>query len=93
MARVAEMGGRPQDMLDFLLEAVKRKEGHFILDETTPTGKYHADYSKRERDTIYVGFKNTVSPLRVTLRLVSAISDNPKYNKFNAMLKTMCKKV
>ena len=93
MARVAEMGNRPQDMFDFLLEAVKRKEGHFIEDPTAPSGKYHADYSKRERDTIYVGFKNSVSPLRVTLRLLTAIADNPKYNKFNPMLKALKEKV
>jgi len=70
MARVSEMGGRPIDMLKFVMEAVRRKEGHFIPDENAPGGKYLADFSKRERDTIYVGYKNAVSPQRVTIRLL-----------------------
>jgi len=80
-------------MLTFVMESVRRKEGHFIPDENAPNGKYLADYSKRERDTIYIGFKNAVSPLRVTLRLVQATADNPKYNKFNPLLKQMREKV
>ena len=82
MARVAEMGGRPADMIPYIMEAIRRKEVHHIEDLNAPGGKYLADYSKRERDTIYVGFKNAVSPLRVCLRLITAIADNPKYNKF-----------
>ena len=93
MSRVAEMGGRPQDMCEFLMQAVQKKELHHIADPNAPKGQYLADYSKRERDTIYVGMKNAVSPLRVTLRLISAISDNPKYNKFNPMLQKLRAKV
>lgn len=87
------MGGRPQDIFGYLLEAVKRKEAHYIEDKTAPSGKYHADFSKRERDTIYVGLKNSVSPLRVTLRLLTAIADNPKYNKFKESIKVLKDKV
>lgn len=80
-------------MFQYLLEAVQRKENHFVEDKTAPTGKYHADFSKRERDTIYVGMKNSISPLRVSLRLILAISDNPKYNKFTPLLKKEKEKI
>lgn len=86
MARVCEMGGRPADMLEYIHEAIRRKEAHYVPDENAPNGKYLADFSKRERDTIYVGYKNAVSPLRVALRLIQAIADNPKYNKFQPLL-------
>jgi len=36
MARVSEMGGRPQDMYGFLLEAIKLKEHHHLEDNTVP---------------------------------------------------------
>ena len=42
---------------------------------------------------MYVGFKNAVSPLRVTIRLLEAISDNPKYNKFMPLLRQLKEKV
>jgi hypothetical protein len=32
MSRVCEMGGRPQDMMQYLFQAVERKEHHFIAD-------------------------------------------------------------
>lgn len=89
MARVAEMGERPQDMMDFAIQAIKLKEQHTRKDPVDPGAEYPQDYSKRERDSIYVSFKNTVSPLRVTLRLIKALSDNPKYNKFTPHLKIL----
>jgi len=76
------MGGRPEDQLEFMIDVLQRKELHFIKDLSVPSGKYPADFTKRERDTIYVGFKNSVSPLRVNLRLLNALLDNPKYGKF-----------
>lgn len=36
MSRVCEMGGRPSDMLSFVLEAVRRKEKHFVADPNAP---------------------------------------------------------
>lgn len=75
------------------MEAVRRKEKHCVADANAPNGQYQADFSKRERDTVYVGFKNAVSPLRVTIRLLEAISDNPKYNKFMPLLRQLKEKV
>jgi hypothetical protein len=80
------MGGRPQDQIQFIFDALLRKEVHCIEDLTVPAGKYPADYTKRERDTIYVGFKNSVSPLRVSLRLITSLLDNPKYGKYAGAL-------
>ena len=93
MARVAELSTRPQDMMNFAIEAIKLKEEHTVKDEVNPDSVYPADYSKRERDSIYVSFKNAISPLRVTLRLIKAVSDNPKYNKFTPHLKLLQEKV
>lgn len=59
---------------------------HCIKDLSVPQGKYPADFTKRERDTIYVCLKNSISPLRVNLRLVNALLDNPKYGKFTGAL-------
>lgn len=69
-----------------MFDALQRKEVHSFKDLTVPTGKYPADFTKRERDTIYVCFKNSISPLRVNLRLVNALLENPKYGKFTAAL-------
>jgi hypothetical protein len=30
MARLCELGERPEDMLDFLFQAIEKKENHFI---------------------------------------------------------------
>jgi hypothetical protein len=69
-----------------MFDAIQRKEVHCIRDLTVPAGKYPADFTKRERDTIYVGFKNAVSPLRVSLRLILALLENPKYGKYSSAL-------
>ena len=86
MARICEMGGRSEDQLQFMVDALVRKETHSIKDLTVPTGKYPADYTRRERDTIYIGFKNSVSPLRVSLRLINSLLENPKYGKYTGAL-------
>lgn len=69
-----------------MIDALVRKETHCIKDLTVPAGKYPADYTKRERDTIYIGLKNTISPIRVSLRLVNSLLDNPKYGKYAGAL-------
>jgi len=69
-----------------MVSALQKKETHNIKDLTVPSGKYPADYTRRERDTIYVGFKNSVSPLRVSLRLINSLLENPKYGKFSGAL-------
>jgi hypothetical protein len=40
MARVAEMGERPQDMMDFAIQAIKLKEQHTMKDLVDPTTDY-----------------------------------------------------
>jgi|688.fasta_scaffold614554_1 hypothetical protein len=83
MSRLCEIGERPEDMIQFLFEAIERKEKHFVPVDGKKDSKTSADYTKRERETIYVGIKKAISPLRITLRTLSAISDNPKYSKFS----------
>lgn len=86
MARLCELGERPEDMLQFLFQAIERKENHFIPVPGKRDGKVLADYTKRERETIYVGCKKSISKFRVNLRTISAILDNPKYSKFSLAL-------
>lgn len=58
-----------------------------------PSGQAPADFTKRERETIYVGLKAAVSPLRVALRTVVAIQENPKYSKNKQALTDYHKKL
>ena len=41
-----------------------------------------SDYTKKERDTLYVGLKNMISSKRSALRVLLQIKDNPKYTRY-----------
>lgn len=71
MARVAEQAERFEDMVDFLRPIMKEKEG---------------DFSVEERNLLSVGFKNLIGGKRTAIRTISAIEQNPKYQKYSDSL-------
>ena len=71
MARVAEQAERFDDMVMYLNEVVKSK---------------NEDFTTEERNLLSVGFKNQIGSKRTAIRTISAIEQNPKYQKFNESL-------
>ena len=78
MARVAEQAERFDDMVDFLRPLLKEKGG---------------DFSVEERNLLSVGFKNLIGGKRTAIRTISAIEQNPKYQKFGGALGNYKKKI
>lgn len=78
MARVAEQAERFDDMVDFLKPILKEKGG---------------DFSVEERNLLSVGFKNLIGGKRTAIRTISAIEQNPKYQKFGGALQDYKKKI
>ena len=78
MARVAEQAERFDDMVHYLQEVVKAK---------------NEDFTTEERNLLSVGFKNQIGSKRTAIRTISAIEQNPKYQKFNAGLSSYKKKI
>jgi 14-3-3 protein epsilon len=68
MARVAEQAERFDDMVYYLQEVVQAKS---------------EDFTTEERNLLSVGFKNQIGSKRTAIRTISAIEQNPKYQKFN----------
>ena len=52
-----------------------------------------ADYTKAERNLVHVGFKNIISAKRVIVRTLDAISENPKYTRYDRRVKEYRKKI
>ena len=71
LARVAEQAERFDDMVTYL-ENVLQERGAAV----TPD----------ERNLISVAFKNLISSKRAACRTISAIEQNPKYQKFGDAL-------
>lgn len=71
LARVAEQAERFEDMVDFLKPVLDQKG---------------ADISSDERNLLSVAFKNLISSKRTAWRTISAIEQNPKYQKFSDSL-------
>ena len=71
MARVAEQAEKFDDMVDFLQPLLSDKGG---------------DFSVEERNLLSVGFKNLIGGKRTAIRTISAIEQNPKYQKFGEAL-------
>ena len=78
MARVSEQAERFDDMVYYLQEVVKNK---------------NEDFTTEERNLLSVGFKNQIGSKRTAIRTISAIEQNPKYQKFNDGLSTYKKKI
>ena len=68
MARVAEQAERFDDMVTYLNLVVNDKK---------------EDFTTEERNLLSVGFKNQIGSKRTAIRTISAIEQNPKYQKFN----------
>jgi hypothetical protein len=71
MARVAEQSERFEDMVDFLKPVLETKGTALSTDE---------------RNLLSVAFKSLISSKRTAWRTISAIEQNPKYQKFSGSL-------
>lgn len=78
MARVAEQAERFDDMVHYLKEVVKQK---------------NEDFTTEERNLLSVGFKNQIGSKRTAIRTISAIEQNPKYQKFSEGLAAYKKRI
>jgi len=78
MARVAEQAERFDDMVNYLIAVVKKKND---------------DFTTEERNLLSVGFKNQIGSKRTAIRTISAIEQNPKYSKFNDALANYKKRI
>lgn len=78
MARVAEQAERFDDMVDFLKEVITAKTN---------------DFTTEERNLLSVGFKNLISSKRTAIRTISAIEQNPKYQKYGESLNQYKKRI
>lgn len=78
LARVAEQAERFEDMVNFLKPVLDAKGG---------------DVSSDERNLLSVAFKNLISSKRTAWRTISAIEQNPKYQKFADALINYKKKI
>jgi 14-3-3 protein epsilon len=71
MARVAEQAERFEDMVDYLKPVLDSKGSALSVDE---------------RNLLSVAFKSLISSKRTAWRTISAIEQNPKYQKFAGSL-------
>lgn len=78
LARVAEQAERFDDMVDFLKPVLDQKGG---------------DITSDERNLLSVAFKNLISSKRTAWRTITAIEQNPKYQKFGDSLAAYKKKI
>ena len=56
MARLCEVGTRPEDISPFLIKMIKAKDKQKARDDFAEP-QFPADYTTEERNTIMVGFK------------------------------------
>jgi 14-3-3 protein epsilon len=78
LARVAEQAEKFEDMVDFLKPVLDQKGG---------------DVTSDERNLLSVAFKNLISSKRTAWRTITAIEQNPKYQKFGDALAAYKKKI
>lgn len=78
LARVAEQAEKFEDMVDFLKPVLDSKGG---------------DLSSDERNLLSVAFKNLISSKRNAWRTITAIEQNPKYQKFGDALAAYKKQI
>ena len=72
-------------MAEFLIEMIRAKDEQTVRLDVGER-PVPADYTKKERDTIAVGFKALIGPKRTALRTLTAIMENPKYTRFDRKL-------
>ena len=92
MAQLARGGGREQDMADFIIDMIRVKDDQTVRLEVGER-PVPADYSKKERDVIYYGFKALISHLRVQLKTIDAIQENPKYTRYDKKITVLREKI
>jgi len=92
MARVAEQGGSEDDMIEYIIDLFRKKDKQNVKVEGAAK-PMPADYTKAERNLVHVGFKNIISAKRVIVRTLDAISENPKYTRYERRVKEYRKKI
>jgi len=81
MSRLSEQGGMPEDAGDFLFDMIRAKDVQQVrYDKRSPPEE--CDFTKKERDTLYVGLKNMITAKRSALRVLLQIKENPKYTRY-----------
>ena len=86
MARIAEVGGRFEDCVEFIIDMIRKKDEQTVKVEYV-SKPIAADYTRAERNLIRVGFKNVIGRKRVLARIVESTCDNPKYQKYKRRLR------
>ena len=89
MARTAELGGNVEDMVDFIKNLITVKQSQYQpkIGEADGMGE-PAVFTKRERDTIAVSYKNLVASPRVAIRVVKCLMENAKYSRYESGLRS-----
>ena len=92
LSRLAEQGGRDEDMAEFIIDMIRAKDNH-MQRKSLKSQPYAADYSKAERNTITVAIKKAIGGKRTAIRLVESVLENPKYAKHRQSLHTYKQKI
>lgn len=69
------------DAGEFLFDLIRAKELQQVRYEARSPPE-DSDYTKRERDTLYVGLKNLITQKRSSLRVLLQIKEHPKYTRY-----------
>ena len=85
MARLSEAGDQPEDVVEFLIDMIRAKDKQTVRSHAGEL-PHPADYTKAERNTVCVGFKNFIAQKRATIRICEAIAENPKYTRYRLVL-------
>ena len=79
-------------MIEFIVDMFRKKDQQKVMIEGEKSN-VPADFLKAERNLIHVGFKGVLSQKRVTIRTLNAISENPKYTRYDRRVKLYRTKV
>ena len=73
-------------MVEYIIDMFRKKDKQKVKIEGNPKPQ-PADYNKTERNLIHVGFKTVIAKKRVIIRTLTAISENPKYTRYDRRVK------
>ena len=79
-------------MIEFIIDLFRKKDVQKVMleGEREPMP---ADFNKAERNLVHVSMKAVLSKKRVTVRTLKAVSENPKYTRYDRRVKLYMKKV
>ena len=79
-------------MIEFIVDLFRKKDLQKVKLEGEKDSM-PADFNKAERNLVQVCMKTVLSKKRVTVRTLKAVSDNPKYTRYDRRVKLYMKKV